>query len=1310
MTAQTAQTSVSKTWSVTITKNSSMDLDPVTDNLLLYLTAKERSNKEVASKRGTWNYGSYTSTFTGFNWYNNGWTTDDDGDEVLRLSNGAKVEVNFNGILQESDVGNGFTIEAEFKCRNAINFSKLLNLTAVDTYATDDNGDPIYDSFGNRIIEKTEITKTIKTNPDGTVQNAVGYFFGQNKGFCFGTQEAFFASSGHTVNVRYADGEKVKVSVVASKEPAFLYIYINGVLSGLEEFKINGETFDTGSAKFIFNSDYCDLDLYNIRVYGAPLDFDDIVTNWIADAPNLDEKRQRYLENHITTKYVNREGQTLDYVTIDYESARHLSDALEENYQKQLKLGVRNISQIPRGLPIMVVSSYPYNLTQNNETAKLPYQKGNIKYCDFRYYDPADKYQEDPSKRKSFKVQDFEFDVQGTSSQGYPIRNYKAKFKKPDPHPYLNAFPFYMTTWDGDDAKREIWPNTAEEVWNGSGFEEREGFEIKDGLVCESFCLKADYMDSSSSHNTPGANLVDFLSVAVNDANLGSYDLRHPLKRILDDNDLPYRTTVYGYPALLFWDFKDPEGGETTPTFIGRYNFNIHKGQDDAFGFEEGSAQTEFNKNAEATYFMPVKYKGDKDSVEALTAYTESLAAEGKTPAIADGYIIGTDVYGWNGHEWIKAAENFTKIGTQKTKKTLKDVNKTLAPLEIKVADRPATYKEIAECWELTSNQHGFTGFTRNDFTAYSTTDYQLDFFKFFECRYHIMDPGEAIGVYASDPSATKATARKNLSNYCRNIWDLSRWIYSTNVHYWDNEGQPDWEKNPKAHKLTALADFNDVLILRDSNHLPIVDENNHPTLLRDYYVKDNEGLVTKIPENLWAYDNGWSVTNPLNGRAIASAALIFEDEINGLLLDSNGVPQDQYLHTLDTDFQVLEFGTKTIQVQDVDEETGEITMVDEVVPDESQIVRMKTYYFDVNSEPIPLNWFARQAIFAQGSNEQIIGYKTVCRNPQDSTDQKTISEVYEKYDRDNKNYRLSKYRSELRQHFNFDYMCLYAILTDLLILYDSREKNMMLATYGPEQGSNGNYVWYPIFYDLDTQLGINNSGSVYWDYDVNAQADGIFSGAGSVLWDNFFACFLDDLKKFYRLLRVNDNGIKLQTLIDFYNTRSADCWTPIMKNCDAFYKYIGPSLGSVGYVNQSGEPDTRSDMFYCAQGDRSLNRTAFFRNRLNYKDSEWLAGSYRTQGGSSISMRYDANWTGTSDPDASDIPVGQKNQYRLAGLDANATFTVQPYLTQYCSAYFDEIPTTPARYDIVTDEGYIKIPPLSSIQEQIDAGQALSQ
>jgi len=93
---------------------------------------------------------------------------------------------------------------------------------------------------------------------------------------CIGTQEAFFASRDITVNVRYADNDKVKISVVADTVSKLLYIYINAVLSGVERFS-DRDVFSTGALGMIFNSDYCDLDLYTIRIYNKPLNFAEIV-------------------------------------------------------------------------------------------------------------------------------------------------------------------------------------------------------------------------------------------------------------------------------------------------------------------------------------------------------------------------------------------------------------------------------------------------------------------------------------------------------------------------------------------------------------------------------------------------------------------------------------------------------------------------------------------------------------------------------------------------------------------------------------------------------------------------------------------------------------------------------------------------------------------------------------------------------------------------------------------------------------------------------------------------------------------------
>lgn len=77
-----------------------------------------------------------------------------------------------------------------------------------------------------------------------------------------------------------------------------------------------------------------------------------------------------------------------------------------------------------------------------------------------------------------------------------------------------------------------------------------------------------------------------------------------------------------------------------------------------------------------------------------------------------------------------------------------------------------------------------------------------------------------------------------------------------------------------------------------------------------------------------------------------------------------------------------------------------------------------------------------------------------------------------------------------------------------------------MLATYGPKE-PGGHYIWYPWFYDIDTQLGVNNSGIPTWEYDVDATLTGQFSTSNSVLWNNLYACYGNEIKDKYKALRA---------------------------------------------------------------------------------------------------------------------------------------------------------------------------------------------
>jgi hypothetical protein len=121
-----------------------------------------------------------------------------------------------------------------------------------------------------------------------------------------GTQEAFFAcSSTDIANVRYADDTRVKISfvvryseeitetdptgkeVVVNPMEKYIYIYVDGVLSAAYPINFEKEQMNCRAPAIEINSEYCDVDLYNIRVYETALDYNGIITNWIGDSSTL---------------------------------------------------------------------------------------------------------------------------------------------------------------------------------------------------------------------------------------------------------------------------------------------------------------------------------------------------------------------------------------------------------------------------------------------------------------------------------------------------------------------------------------------------------------------------------------------------------------------------------------------------------------------------------------------------------------------------------------------------------------------------------------------------------------------------------------------------------------------------------------------------------------------------------------------------------------------------------------------------------------------------------------------------------------
>lgn len=146
--------------------------------------------------------------------------------------------------------------------------------------------------------------------------------------------------------------------------------------------------------------------------------------------------------------------------------------------------------------------------------------------------------------------------------------------------------------------------------------------------------------------------------------------------------------------------------------------------------------------------------------------------------------------------------------------------------------------------------------------------------------------------------------------------------------------------------------------------------------------------------------------------------------------------------------------------------------------------------------------------------------------------------------------------------------------------------------------------VWLP--YDMDTAIGINNSGLLVFSYnleDTDLQQGGefIFNGQDSVLWTNLRDAFGDDIKTMYQQLR-SSGALSYDRVEQMFETHQAK-WSEAIFNEDAFYKYIEPLTNP----DAGKQPD--ASYLPMAQGSKAEQRKWWLYNRFRYMDSKFHAG-----------------------------------------------------------------------------------------------------
>ena len=104
-------------------------------------------------------------------------------------------------------------------------------------------------------------------------------------------------------------------------------------------------------------------------------------------------------------------------------------------------------------------------------------------------------------------------------------------------------------------------------------------------------------------------------------------------------------------------------------------------------------------------------------------------------------------------------------------------------------------------------------------------------------------------------------------------------------------------------------------------------------------------------------------------------------------------------------------------------------------------------------------------------------------------------------------------FKDNIGNYFNLEYLLRYYLFVLVFGAVDSLGKNMKLATFD-------GLVWYPQVYDADTTIGLDNTGFLKFDMDIEMGDVGVFNTTGSRLWQRIVLLFQAELKQQYTLMR----------------------------------------------------------------------------------------------------------------------------------------------------------------------------------------------
>lgn len=326
------------------------------------------------------------------------------------------------------------------------------------------------------------------------------------------TKVSLTSENGVTVETEFRSGENVRIAFVINKSSGTLnkclsFIYTNGIISRGEAWSATDKYDSPKTIKFTA-SNKVEVSLKAIRIYNTALTSDQILNNYILYRDSIEEMTSVYEKNDVYT-----EG------TTSFDPNKMMSR-----------------------VPVMIVTG-DIPVLENTSDKKTQI------IVDIDYYN-----MQDPTR--NFSMVSAAMRPQGTSSMGYPKKNFRIYTQKVDGTILYDA--------------------------NGKVVQDKL-YSFKEGSQpVNCWCLKADYAESSGTHNTGIAKLWNkaLYNVQID----GEYVCRTNAQKAAINADYEYdvRTAIDGFPILLF--YRKTKNDDLI--FIGKYNFNNDKSTESVFGFK----------------------------------------------------------------------------------------------------------------------------------------------------------------------------------------------------------------------------------------------------------------------------------------------------------------------------------------------------------------------------------------------------------------------------------------------------------------------------------------------------------------------------------------------------------------------------------------------------------------------------------------------------------------------------------------------------------------------------------------------------